>query len=155
MRSTGRVCVARDLALAVERAAQRIHDAAEQRRADRDLDDAARGPDLVALLDGGGVAQDDRADRLLLEVEGHAHHPAGELEQLGHQGGVQAVDLGDAVADLDDGPDAAGLGASRRSRSIWLLMMLMISSDRMAIASPFGRSQAPVRAGWAGDAGGG
>ena len=46
MRSTGRVAVALDLALAVERAAQRVHDAAEERRADRDLDDAARGPDL-------------------------------------------------------------------------------------------------------------
>ena len=31
--------------------------------------------------------------------------------------------------------------------SILLLMMLMISSDRMAIASPCGRSQAPARAG--------
>ena len=101
-----------DLALAVQRAAQRVHDAAQERLAHRDLDDAARGPDLVALLDGVGVAQDDRADRLLLEVEGHAHHPAGELEQLGRQGGVQAVDLRDAVTDLHDGPDAAGLRAA-------------------------------------------
>ena len=115
MRSTGRVLVRRDLALAVERAAQRVHDAAEQGLAHGDLDDAARRPDLVALLDGGGVAQDDRADRLLLEVEGHAHHPVGELEQLGHQGRVEAVDLGDAVTDLDDGPDAAGLRGCRRS----------------------------------------
>ena len=64
-------------------------------------------PSLIAR----GVAEDDRADRLLLEVEGHAHHPAGELEQLGRQGAVEAVDLGDAVTDLDDGADAARLGA--------------------------------------------
>ena len=64
-------------------------------------------PSLIADV----VAEDDRADRLLLEVEGHAHHPAGELEQLGRQGAVEAVDLGDAVADLDDRADAAGLDA--------------------------------------------
>ena len=86
--------------------------------ADRHLDDPAGGPDLVAFLDRGGVAEDDRADRLLLEVEGHAHHPVGELEQLGRERGVEAVDLGDAVADLDDRADAARLGRARRSASI-------------------------------------
>ena len=64
-------------------------------------------PSLIAR----GVAEDDRADRLLLEVEGHAHHPAGELEHLGRERAVEAVDLGDAVADLDDGADAARLDA--------------------------------------------
>ena len=64
-------------------------------------------PSLIAV----GVAEDDRADRLLLEVEGHAHHPAGELEQLGRERAGEPVDLGDAVADLDDGADAAGLDA--------------------------------------------
>ena len=100
-----------DRALVVERAAERVDDAAEQRLADRDLDDAAGRLDGVAFLDRGGVAEDDRADRLLLEVEGHAHHPARELEHLEGEGGVEAVDLGDAVADLDDGADAAGLDA--------------------------------------------
>ena len=37
--------------------------------------------------------------------------PAGELEQLGREGAVEPVDLGDAVADLDDRPDAARLDA--------------------------------------------
>ena len=63
-------------------------------------------PSLIAR----GVAEDDRADRLLLEVQGHAHHPAGELEHLGREGAVEPVDLGDAVADLDDRADAARLG---------------------------------------------
>ena len=111
MRSTGRVVVGRDRALVVERAAERVDDPAEQRLADRHLDDAAGGLDRVAFLDRRRLAEDDRADRLLLEVEGDAHHPAGELEQLRREGVGEAIDLGDAVADLDDRPDAAGLDA--------------------------------------------
>ena len=118
MRSTGRVCRRGDRALVVERAAERVDDAAEQRLADRHLDDAAGGLDRVAFLDRGGVAEDDRADRLLLEVEGHAHDPAGELEHLRRERAVEPVDLGDAVADLDDGADAARLDA-RVERIRW------------------------------------
>ena len=99
-----------DRALVVERPAERVDDPAEQGLADRDLDDAARGLDGVAFLDRGGVAEDDRADGLLLEVQGHAHHPARELEHLGREGAVEPVDLGDAVTDLDDRADAARLG---------------------------------------------
>ncbi len=72
-----------DRALVVERAAQRVDDAAQQLRPDRDLDDAARRLDDVAFLDRRGVAEDDRADGLLLEVEGHARDAAGELQELG------------------------------------------------------------------------
>ena len=82
----------------------------------------------------GRVAQDDRADGLLLQVEGHAHDAAGELEQLRREGAGQAVDLGDAVADLDDGADACASRRSRRSCSIADLMMLVISSERMAMS---------------------
>ena len=118
MRSTGRRLLGVDRALVVERAAERVDDAADQRRSDRDLDDPAGGLDRVAFLDRRVVAEDHRADRLLLEVEGHAHDPAGELEQLGRQRALEAVDLGDAVADLDHRAHGAGLGAlRRRSRS--------------------------------------
>ena len=101
----------RDRTLVVERAAEGVHDPAEQPLPDGHLDDAAGRLDRVAFLDRGGVAEDDRADRLLLEVQGHAHHPARELEHLGRQGAVQPVDLRDAVADLDDRSDAARLDA--------------------------------------------
>ena len=57
------------------------------------------------------VAEDHRADRLFLEVEGHAHDAARELEQLRRERALQAVDLGDAVADLDDRADRARLDA--------------------------------------------
>ncbi len=99
-----------DGALVVERAAERVHDAAEKRLADGNLDDAAGRLDRVAFLDVRRVAEDDGADGLFFEVEGHAHHAAGELEQLRREGAGEAVDLGDAVADLDDRADAARLG---------------------------------------------
>ena len=109
-----------DRALVVERLAERVDDAAEERLADRDLDDAAGRLDRVALLDRRGVAEDDRADHLLLEVEGHAHDAARELEQLGREGAREPVDLGDAVADLDDRADVArlGIGVERVDRGL-------------------------------------
>ncbi len=99
-----------DGALAVQRVAERVDHPTDERIADRDLDHPAGGLDLVALLQAGVVAQDQGADRLLLEVEGHPHHPARELEQLRGEGPGQAVDLGDAVAHLDDGADAGDIG---------------------------------------------
>ena len=61
------------------------------------------------------VAEDDRADRLLLEVQRHALDAAGELEQLRRERALQPVDARDAVADLDDGADRARLDARRRT----------------------------------------
>ena len=110
-RSTGRTLGRVDRALVVDRPAERVDDAADQLDADRHLDDAARGLDRVAFLDLRVVAQDHGADGLFLEVERHAHDAAGELEQLGGQRPLQAIDLGDAVADLDDRADRARLDA--------------------------------------------
>jgi len=45
----------------VQRVAEGIHDTAEEGLADRDLDDVAGGPDLVAFLDRRGVAEDHGA----------------------------------------------------------------------------------------------
>ena len=70
--STGRECVGDDRALAVERIAQRIDDAADHRLADRHLQQLAGGADLVALGDLEVVAEDDDADGVLFEVEGQA-----------------------------------------------------------------------------------
>ena len=53
------------------------------------------------------VAEDDRADRVLFEVEDLAHRAVLELQQLAGHRVAQAVDAGDAVADLDDGADLA------------------------------------------------
>jgi hypothetical protein len=99
-----------DGALPVDRLPERVHDAADQRVTDRNLDDAAGGLDLIALLERGVVAQDQSTHRLLLEVEGHAHDPVWELQQLRGERSREPIDLGDPVADLDDRPDARDVG---------------------------------------------
>ncbi len=80
-------------------------------RPDRDLHHRAGGLDGVALLDLGVVTQDDGADRLLFEVQRHALDAAGELQQLGRERAVDAVDAGDAVADLHHSADRTRLHA--------------------------------------------
>ena len=115
IRSIGRVFVVVDRALAVDRLTEGVHHSADQGVANGHLDDAAGRLDLVALLERGVVAQDQGADRLLLEVEGHAHDPVAEVEQLLRERAGEAVDLGDAVAHLDDRADAADVDARRRS----------------------------------------
>jgi hypothetical protein len=89
----------------------RVDHATDERRPDGDFDHATGRLDRVAFLDVGRVAEDDRADGLLSQVEGHAHDSAREFEKLGRERVRQAVDLGDPVADLDHGADAARLGA--------------------------------------------
>ena len=67
--------------------------------------------DRLAVLDVAHLAQDDGADRLLVEVQGQAERAALELEQLVDRGVGQAGDAGDAVADLDDPADLLALEA--------------------------------------------
>jgi hypothetical protein len=89
-----------DRALAVDRLAQRVDDAAQQALADRNVHDLAEAADFVAFSDGGVGAEDNRADVVALEVQGHALHAG--LRELDHLAGldvVQTVDAGDAVAD--------------------------------------------------------
>src|SRR5205809_171687 len=94
-----------DRALAVHRLAERVDDAARQGLADRHLGDPVRALDDVAFLDELVVAEEHRADLVLLEVEDHPDDVAGELEQLTRHRLLEPVDAGDAVADLDDAPD--------------------------------------------------
>src|SRR6266550_4605634 len=100
-----------DRALAVDRFAERVHHPADERIAHRHLDDLAGGPDLVAFFDALIGPEDDRADRILLEVERDAADPALEFEQLEGLCTLQAVDLRDPVADL--GNDAHVRGQDR------------------------------------------
>jgi len=81
------------------------HHSADQLRPYRDLDDPARGADLVALLDVLERTHDDRADSVLLQVQGHPEHVPGELDQLTSHGSSQSVDLRNTVADADDPAD--------------------------------------------------
>ena len=96
-------------ALAVDGLAQRVDHPAEHAVADGHRQDAAGGPDRLALPDLGGIAQHHAADRLLVEVEGQAQGAALELEQLVDGRVGQPRHGGDAVTDLGDVPDLAGL----------------------------------------------
>ncbi len=97
-----------DRSLAVERLAQGVHHTAQQRVADRDGLDAPGRLDGLLLLEAVHLAQDDGADRVLVEVEREPERPVLELEQLVHRGAGQPRDAGDAVTDLDDAPDLLG-----------------------------------------------
>ena len=97
------------LAKAVDRLAERVHDAAEHAVADGHRQDATGGLDRLALLDVVGVAEHDGADRALVEVEGETDRAVLELEQLVHGRVGQTRHAGDAVADLGDATDGAGL----------------------------------------------
>ena len=97
--------VADDRALAVDRVAERVDDAAEQALADRNVDDGAGALDRGAFADRGVGAEDDDADIVGFEVQGHALHAAVELDHLARLDVVEAVDAGDAVADRQHAAD--------------------------------------------------
>ena len=104
-----------DGALAVDRHAQGVHHAAEHGLARGNLHDATRGMDLVVFLDCGDVTEKNGSDLVLFEVLGQTVHGfaalADELEELACHGAFQTVNARDAVADLDDGADLAGINA--------------------------------------------
>ena len=108
----------RDRALAVERLAERVDDAAEHLVADRHRDDAAGALHLVAFLDLLEVAQQHCADAFLFEVERDAEHAVRELEHLAGHGALDAVHTRDAVADGDDGADFSDVDRRREAADL-------------------------------------
>ena len=104
-----------DVAPAVHRLAQRVHHPPQHPGTHRHVQQAAGAADLVAFLQLEVVAHDGGADVVLLQVE---HHPGdrltgllgGELEHLARDGRLEAVDPGDAVADLEHRTDFRDVG---------------------------------------------
>ena len=94
-----------DRALAVERHAQRIDHAADQRVAHRRGHDRARALDRVAFLNRRVFAQQHRADLVFFQVERDAENVVRELQHLAGHHFFQAVDARDAVAHGDDRAD--------------------------------------------------
>ncbi len=99
-----------DVALAVERVAERVDDAAQQLLADGDLEQRAGPLDGVAFLDQLPVAEQHDADVVGLEVQRQAGDVVRQLEHLERHAVLEAVDAGDAVADGEDGADLGQLG---------------------------------------------
>ena len=112
LNSAGRVCVGRDLALVVERAAERVDQAAEQLVADRDPQQVAGALDRVALDDLVPLAEEHGADVVGLEVEGEAGDAVRQLEHLQRHAVVEAVDAGDPVGDGEHRADLGEVGAA-------------------------------------------
>ena len=99
-----------DRALAVDRIAERVDDAAQKLAADRNVDDRARALDRLAFLNVAVGAEDHDADIVAFEVQRHAAHAVLELDGLAGLHIVQTVDAGDAVAHREDLADLADLG---------------------------------------------
>ena len=103
---------ARHRPLAVERLAERVHDASEQALADRDLEQPSGRADFIAFLQLGVVTEHDDADLGLIEVQRKAGDATTEVEHLVEHRVRESLDPRDAVADLAD--DADTLAGRRR-----------------------------------------
>src|SRR5207248_2963037 len=99
-----------DRAATVERIAERVDDAAQQRLTDGHAGDAAGAPYRLALVDELPLAEERSADVVLLEVEREPDDAVLELEHLHRDRVLEPVDAGDAVADLQDGADLGEIG---------------------------------------------
>ena len=95
---------------AVERVAQRVDDAAEERVAHGHAHHLTRATDGLAFGDVVPLSEERRADVVLLQVERDADDTVLELEALESDAVLEAVDTGDAVADLEDGSDLGEVG---------------------------------------------
>ena len=94
-----------DRALAVDRLAERVDDAAEQLLADGHRDDAAGPLHRVAFLDLAVLAEQHGADAVLLEVQRDPEDAVRELDHLARHRPLDAVHARDAVADRHDRAD--------------------------------------------------
>ena len=79
------------------------------RLAHRHGHDLAGALDLIAFLDLGVVAQQHRADLVLVQVHRQTGHAVRELDQLAGHHLVQAMNARDAVAQRDDRADLVHL----------------------------------------------
>ena len=142
---SGENCLVRNRTLAVDRRAEGVDDAAEQLFADRHRDDAAGALDDVAFLDLLELAEQHRADALLLEVQRDAEHSVRELEHLAGHRLLDAVHPRDAVAERHDGPDLGHVHVDRVASNLLADDLGDFFSFDVHVAHPrAGRSESPA-----------
>ena len=99
-----------DGTLAVDGLAQGIDHATQQALAHRHVDDGTGPLDQIAFLDGAVFAEDDDADIVGFEVQGHALDATGKLDHLTGLHLIEAVDTGDTVTDRENPSDLGDFG---------------------------------------------
>ena len=107
-----------DRALAVDRVAERVDDAAEQGLADRNVDDRLGALDARAFGNFGVRTENHDADIVRLEVQRHALGAVVELDHLAGLDIVEAVDARDSVADRKHGTDFRDLSLGVEIRDL-------------------------------------
>ncbi len=143
-----------DVPLVVERAAERIDQAAEQLVAHRNLQQLAGALHGVVLGDLVPLAEEHGADVVLLEVERQADHVVRQLEHLEGHAVVEPVDAGDPVADLEDrahlgevgGIDVQALDSLAQNRGYFVGLDLHLFTSLLWITPRKRRSFAVSRA---------
>ena len=99
-----------DRGATVNRHAERVDDATNQRFADGNAHHLAGASDGIALANLLPLTEQHNGDVGLLEVEGEAGHTMRQLQHLEGNAALEAVDAGNAVANLDDGADFLDIG---------------------------------------------
>ncbi len=99
-----------DIALAVERAAERIDDPPQQLLAHRNIKQPSGALDGVALRDALPLAKEDRTHVVGLEVQRKPGDPMRQLEHLKRHAALQTVQPRDAVSDRQHRPNLGQLG---------------------------------------------
>ena len=94
-----------DRPLAVDGLRERIDHAPKKALPGGHRQDAARALHGLPLADVDVGAEDDDADRVLLEVQREAERPVLEFDHLARHRVPETVGAGDAVADLEHGAD--------------------------------------------------
>src|SRR5581483_4045614 len=99
-----------DRAESIEGTTETVDHAADELRTDRNFEHAGGAAHLVALAEHKGVAEDDRADVVLFEIQRQRRdNLAGvrcrDLEHLAGHRFLEAIDTGDAVLDLENAAD--------------------------------------------------
>ena len=101
-----------DVALAVKRHTERVHNTAQQGFAGGNLDQTTGGLHRIVFLDCSDIAQQNGAHFVLFEVLGHTVDNlagrAGELQKFACHRILQAVNASNTVAHLDNRTRFAG-----------------------------------------------
>ena len=91
-----------DWALAVDRLADRIDDAAEEAHADRNGKELAGGAGFVAFLELGVVTEDNATDFVFFKVQRETEDATAEIDHFVIHDAGEAFEFGDTVGDGDD-----------------------------------------------------